>query len=193
MPTKKRLINCDFLNASGFRENLSNKAKLLYFFFLTNCDDKGFVDNASSIASQLDQCEENFENTLFRYRYTDALTELTDKRLVFEFVDKVGNKVYLIRHWFFHNNNQKFLSTNYISFLSKVYLDGGKYYLKTHQKVLEKETIKENKIKGNERKGNEIDKELENNRDISKEQETDTWEQEWDKIVSELNTYKENE
>ena len=55
------------------------------------------------------------------------------------------------------------------------------------------QTFKENKIKGNERKGNEIDKELENNRDISKEQENDTWEQEWDKIVSELNTYKENE
>ena len=40
----KRMINCDFLNASKFKTRLSNKAKLLYMYMFINADDKGFVD-----------------------------------------------------------------------------------------------------------------------------------------------------
>lgn len=184
MATKKRLINCDFLNDSGFMTNLTNKAKLLYFFFLTNCDDKGFVGNAPGIASSLDQCEETYDNTLFNYKYKDALEELVDKRLAIEFIDKVGNRVFLVRHWFFHNNSQKFLSTNYVSFLAQVYLENNKYYLKTHTKGLEEKTKKEKEIKGNKRKGNETIKDIEINND--KGIENDDWEQEWDKTIKEL-------
>ena len=42
---KQRLINCDFLNVGGFLDNISNKAKLLYFMFIVNADDMGFVGN----------------------------------------------------------------------------------------------------------------------------------------------------
>lgn len=183
MPIKKRLINCDFLNVSGFMSNLSNKAKLLYFFFLTNCDDKGFVGNAQDIANILDQCEQNFDNTLFQLKYEDAIYELVEKRLVYEFCDKVGNKTYLIRHWFYHNNNQKFLSTNYISYLSKVELTDNEYMLKTHQEHKEKNPLKGNEIKENKRKENEIDKEIEI---ISNNKEQENWKDKWDTIIKEL-------
>lgn len=178
---KQRLINCDFVNASGFLSNLSNKAKLLYFIFLTNADDKGFVGNAKVISDSLDQCEENFENVLFQLKYNDAINELVDKRLVYEFSDKVGNKTYLIRHWFYHNKNQKFLTTNYISYLAQVDLIDNEYMLKNHQK---EKPYKEKKIKENQIKPNKIDIEIEIE---NKEKENDKdWEKEWDNVVNEL-------
>ena len=149
---RQRLINCDFFGVSGFTKNLSNKAKLLYFFFLVNADDKGFVGNGLDLAENLDQCEEDFENVLFQYKYVDALKELVEKRLAYEFSDKVSNKTYLIRHWFLHNKNQKFLTTNFISYLTKVELVNNEYYLKGEkEKTLEEKEIKETKeIKQNE-------------------------------------------
>lgn len=145
---RQRLINCDFFGVSGFTKNLSNKAKLLYFFFLANADDKGFVGNGLDLAENLDQCEQDFENVLFQYKYVDALKELVDKRLAYEFSDRVGNKVFLIRHWFLHNKNQKFLTTNFVSYLAKVELVNNEYYLKGEKKEPLKEIkeTKENKI-----------------------------------------------
>ena len=64
------------------------------------------MGNGIDIAEKLDQCEEIYENVLFQNKYVDALKELVDKRFTYEFSDKVGNKVYLIRHWFLHNKNQ---------------------------------------------------------------------------------------
>ena len=40
---RQRLINCDFLNFGGFLDNISNKAKLVYFMFIVNADDKGLI------------------------------------------------------------------------------------------------------------------------------------------------------
>ena len=160
---KQRLINCDFFGATGFTKNLSNKAKLLYFFFLSNADDKGFVGNGLDLAENLDQCEQDFENVLFQYKYVDALKELVDKRLTYEFSDKVGNKTYLIRHWFLHNKNQKFLTTNFISYLAKVELVNNEYYLKEEKEkpLKEKENKKTKEIKPNETNENdEEEKEL---------------------------------
>lgn len=167
----QRLVNCDFFTKSDFSTSVSNKAKLLYFTFLVNADDKGFVGNGLSIAETMDRCEENFDNVLFQFKYVDALKELVDKRLCFEFVDKVGNKTYLIRHWFLHNKYQKFLTTNYLSFLAKVELIDGKYEMKNPYKG------KESKI--NENKLNEI--------------KTDNWEQEWDKTMKELDDIGDKE
>ena len=157
---KQRLINCDFFGATGFTKNLSKKAKLLYFFFLSNADDKGFVSNGLDIAENLDQCEQDFENVLFQYKYVDALKELVDKRLTYEFSDRVGNKTYLIRHWFLHNKQQKFLTTNFISYLAKVELVNNEYYLKEEKEkpLKEKENKKTKEIKPNET--NEEEKEM---------------------------------
>lgn len=154
---RQRLINCDFFGVSGFTKNLSNKAKLLYFFFLANADDKGFVGNGLDLAENLDQCEQDFENVLFQYKYVDALKELVDKRLVYAFEDKCHNKTYLIRHWFLHNKNQKFLTTNYVSYLAKVELIDGEYHLKGEKKpTKENKEIKETKeIKINETNDND--------------------------------------
>ena len=187
--TKKRMINCDFLNASGFLSNLSNKAKLLYFMFITNADDEGFVGNALDLANSLDNCEQNFENTLFSYTYKQAIEELVDKRLVFEFSDKANNKVYLVRHWFMHQQTLQKRFTNYISYLSKVELENGKYQLKT----IERERIIGKEKKGNEMKGTQIsnisNKDF-NDSDTIVEKENKTqekdWEQDWDKILKEM-------
>ena len=156
---RQRLINCDFFGVSGFTKNLSNKAKLLYFFFLANADDKGFVGNGLDLAENLDQCEQDFENVLFQYKYVDALKELVDKRLTYEFSDRVGNKVFLIRHWFLHNKNQKFLTTNFVSYLAKVELVNNEYYLKSEKEkpLKEKETKQTKEIK--ETKPNETPQE----------------------------------
>jgi len=182
-----RLVNCDFLNVSGFMSNLSNKGKLLYFFFLTNADDKGFVGNAIDLANTLDRCEENFENVLFTYKYVDAIKELVDKRLVYEFKDKVGNKTYLIRHWFYHNNYKPYLKTLFISYMAQVELVDNEYHLKNHQKDKEEEPYKEKQIKVNKSKVNFKEQEdiLDNN---IQEQESDNWEEEWEKTLKELSS-----
>ena len=141
------MINCDFLNESSFTSCLSNKAKLLYFFAITNADDFGFVGNLQDIAETLDRCEETFENTLFRYTHKEAIeTELVTRRFLIEFTDKVGNKVYLIKHWYLHNKENQYATTNYIAFSKMVELVNGEYQLKNHE---EKKPLKENKIKEN--------------------------------------------
>ena len=145
----RRLINCDFFTKGNLSTKCSNKAKLLYFTFLVNADDMGFVGNGKEISETLDRCEENFENTLFQFTYVDAIQELIDQRLVYEFVDKTHNSIYLIKHWFLHNKKQEFLTTNYLSLLDKVEVVKGEYQLKNHK---EEEQLKEIKIKEKQNK-----------------------------------------
>ena len=183
---KQRLINCDFLNASGFRTKLSNKAKLLYFCYITNADDRGFVGNVEELVDSLDRCEENFENTLFTYKYADAMKELVDRRLVFEFVDSVGNKTHLIRHWFYHNKYVPKLQTNFVSYLAQVELVDNKYQLKT----IQKENHKGKKIKENENKVNKSHydnkKDLLDSDNNTVEKEEEKVDDQWDTFLREL-------
>ncbi len=173
---RQRLINCDFLSVSGFLSNLSNKAKLLYFMFLVNADDMGFVGNAQSLADTLDLCQENFDNVLFQIKFSDTLKELVDKHLTYEFSDKVGNKTYLIRHWFLHNKQQKFLTTNFVSYLAQVELVNNEYVLKNHQK---ENPYKGKEIKENQTKLNQTNIEIKN-------KENGNWENEWDNMLNDL-------
>ena len=187
-----RLVNCDFLNASGFKVKLSNKAKLLYFMLLINADDRGFVDNALELANTLDQCEENFDNVLFQIKYTDAIQELVDKRLLFDFVDKVGNHVYLIRHWFFHNKFRNGLVTNYVTYLSRVELTSNKYQIKLGKDKDYKDSEDSNKINQNKLKQNKPNEETEINI-VNKDKESDSsenWEDKWDSLINSLDTNK---
>ena len=152
---RQRLINCDFFNNSGFTKNLSNKAKLLYLLFIANADDMGFVGNGLDIAENLDQCEEKFGSNMIPYKYVDALSELTKKLLTFEFSDKIGNKTYLIKHWFFHNKRQPYLKTNFVSYLAKVEITNNEYHWKG-EKPLKEKVNKENKLnKTNENNSND--------------------------------------
>lgn len=189
MGIKQRMINCDFLNFGGFLDNISTKAKLLYFMFFINADDKGFVGNGLNIAKSLDQCEEEFENTLFSYKYVDSINELVNKGFIYEFSDKHDNKTYLIRHWFMHNKEQKFLTTNFIHYLAKVEIISGEYQMKNIERDKKENPYKGKQIIVKESKVNEINKELEIN--VNKEQEN--WEKDWDNIVKELSDPKESE
>ena len=175
---QQRLINCDFLNVGGFVD-LSNKAKLVYFCFLINADDMGFVGNGTTIVNNLQNCETNFENVLFAYSYYDALKELCDKGLLYEFVDNHNNKTYLMRHWFFHNNYKKFLRTNYIGFLSRVELVNNEYVYK--ETIIKKDKLKQ--IKTNQIKINNLN----DNSSLNSSNNDDTnWEKDWETTLKDL-------
>lgn len=150
----QRLVNCDFFTKSQITTKLSNKAKLVYFYFFINADDYGFVGNGKEIAESLDRCEENFENTLFQYTYGESINELVQKRLVIEFIDKVDNHIYLIRHWFLHNRKLKFYTTNYMSFLEQVEIVDNKYQLKPIKERNIRNELKE--MNGIEKKSNSL-------------------------------------
>lgn len=184
MAIKQRLINCDFLNFGGFLDNISNKAKLLYFMFLVNADDLGFVGNGISIANTLDQCEEKFDNTLFTYKYVDAIEELTSKGFLYVFSDKYNNKTFLIRAWFKHNKQQNFLSTNFVSYQAMVEIRNGEYHLKNIEKHKEETPYKVKEIKVKESKVN--NEEIENININNKDKEPQDWEKDWEKTLKEL-------
>ena len=188
---KYRLINCDFLNASSFKCNVSNKAKLLYLMLLTSADDKGYVDTANDLINALTSNEKEFGSPitldLLENTYNSALCELIDKGYIYEFKDNHNNKVYLIRHWFYHNKLIKGLRTNYRNFDSQVHIEENEY-------VLGKKPLKEDKINQNninqiklnqsnvseETEETEMESKLPDNFDeLSKEEQTKIW----DKIM----------
>lgn len=150
--SKHRLINCEFICASSFKVNVSNKGKLLYLLMFTSGDDRGFVDTTNDIINALTTNEKEVENTtslaLLENDYNSALNELIDKGYLYEFKDNHGNRVHLIRHWFYHNKLVKGLWTNYRNFLDMVYLENNEYKLgpkplKEENKIKE---IKEDKL-----------------------------------------------
>ena len=105
------MINCGFVNASSFKIKTSNKAKLLYFYLISNADDKGFVDNVDEIIELLDSNDRRFDNDstplLLENNYSIALKELIDKGMLILFADNHDNYIYLIRHWYLHNQIPK--------------------------------------------------------------------------------------
>ena len=140
---KKRLLNCEFINASSFKVNLSNKAKLLYVYMFVNADDKGFVDTTNEIIESLTKNDTDFRNEinleLLENDYNSALVELIGRGLIFEFRDNHGNRIHLIRHWYYHNKMVKGLWTNYGGLLEKVHVSNNEY-------ILGKKPLKENNI-----------------------------------------------
>lgn len=143
---KHRLVNCEFINASSFKVGVSNKGKLLYLMMIMNGDDRGFVDSTDDLINALTKNENDNGNTisldLLENSYNSALNELIEKGYIYEFVDNHQNKVYLIRHWFYHNKFVSGLWTNYRNFISQVHLESNEY-------VLGKKPLKEDKIKEN--------------------------------------------
>lgn len=141
---RHRLINCEFINASSFKVNISNRAKLLYLMMLASADDRGFVDITNDLINTLTSNDKEYDNKisleLLDNTYNTALNELLDKGYIYEFKDKHGNKVHLIRHWFFHNRLIKGLWTNYRVFLNQVYLEDNEY-------IRGKKPLKENNKK----------------------------------------------
>lgn len=158
---RHRLLNCEFLNASSFKVNVSNKGKLLYMLMILNGDDRGFVDSTNDLINALTTCEKEFDNTisldLLENTYKSALQELLDKGYLYEFKDNHNNKVHLVRHWFFHNKYVKNLWTNYKNFLELVHLENSEYILNSVKPLKEDKENKLNEIKPNEIKEKEVD------------------------------------
>lgn len=132
---RRRLLNCDFLNASAFKLKLSNKAKLLYLLMFANADDQGFVDKTFELIQSLEETDKTFGGeqvslTLLENDYKSALNELLDRGLLFEFKDNHDNRVHLIRHWLYHTTLPRKPWTNHYGLLKLVELQDGKYVLK---------------------------------------------------------------
>lgn len=175
MAKYKRMINCDFVNASSFKLKISNKAKLLYFYIITNADDHGFVDNTDELIELLDSNDRKFHNEasldLIPNDFSTALNELLDKGLLFDFQDKHGNHIYLIKHWFAHNiiPKARVRDSAYQKYLENAEInDDGEYVvkqMKSRCKADDKQVnaqSKVNKSKVKESKENYYEEEINN-------------------------------
>lgn len=159
MAKYKRMINCDFVNASSFKLKISNRAKLLYFFMLSNADDKGFVDNVDEQIELLDSNDRKFNNqsnmTLLPDNFETSLQELLDRGLLYKFSDKHKNSIYLIKHWYCHNNipKDRVRDSSYEKYLENYFVnEDGEYQLCSKCNTDVKQLcpqIKENKSKVN--------------------------------------------
>lgn len=182
---KHRLVSCAFLCAGSFRNNVSNKGKLLYYQMLVSADDRGFVDTTNDIIKCLTDNDLEFDKSisleLLENTYTSALNELIDKGYLLEFIDNHQNKIHLIRHFFIHNKYAKGLWTNYKKFLDEVELKDYEYVRKP---IIKESNIKQDNIKqdnitlSNELTG--LDEVIES--EINNEDETLSW----DEMLKEL-------
>lgn len=113
-----------------------------------NADDKGFVDTTDDIINALEKNDSEYDKNvsleLIQNTYKNALVELTDRGLIYEFRDNHNNKVHLIRHWFYHNKLIRGLWTNYRTFMDMVYLENNEYII--GKKPLKENNINQNKI-----------------------------------------------
>ena len=185
-----RLINCDFLNASTFLK-LSNKAKLLYYAFITNSDDLGLVGNCDTIIDILYKYDDGYENAKMlgleeqlKNDYLNAKIELINKCYVYLFNDKLGNEIFVIKHWFLHQKYREGLRTNYYSIYKSLSMYGGEYYIKdSKEKPIEREEINRKESKEKEKE----DKVTENK--VTKKMD----DKEWDELLEELDTRNDDE
>lgn len=202
MAKNKRMISCGFVNASSFKIKTSNKAKLLYFYLISNADDKGFVDNVDEIIELLDSNDRKFDNenaaALIESNYSTALKELIDKGMIVSFADNHDNYIYLIRHWYLHNQipKDRIRNSAYERFLEGLWVnEDGEYVKQVSNKCDTNAYVKEiklNKSKVNKSNiSNKNDKSLENSA-LEPKNDND-WEKDWDKTLEELNSSLPNE
>ena len=127
--------------------HISNKGKLLYYTFFVNADDKGFVGNGKELIESLQgKTNESGEVnlSLLDNDFVSALHELLEQGLLYEFKSNHNNRVYLIRHWYYHNKLRQGLWTNYYKYLCMVEVVNNEYVLK--EKPLKEKKLNENKL-----------------------------------------------
>ena len=133
MAKSKKLLNCDFLNESSFRSKVSNKGKLLFLYIYMNCDDAGFCGMAEDLVDLFNANDYKFHSQgsldLIEHNYQDALNELLEKGLLYKFIDKHQNAVYLVRDYHKHNKlpDNRVTESNYKQYLSYVELVDNQY------------------------------------------------------------------
>ena len=84
-----RCYNCSFLLNDEFIE-LSENAKVLYFYLMSSADDDGFISNVKT-----------------QIRISGTKAESLEELINAGFIIKFNNKVYVIVHWRQHNKIQK--------------------------------------------------------------------------------------
>ena len=141
MAKSKRMINSNLVNASSFKMKTSNKAKLLYFYIMMNADDKGFCDNADELIALLNHNDAEYgDNPEGGKGFEEAIEELLNKNLLLVFENKYKDKVYLVRHWYLHNQipKDRVTETTYVKYLSQVTVNKeGEYVKKEAAELLE--------------------------------------------------------
>ena len=96
---RRRMFSLEIVDSDSFNE-MSTEACVLYFHMVMHADNRGYVNCAKTIISNLQGAN------------TGHLIELLNKR----FVLKRKEDVYLIKHWYIHNDIPKgrVEETNYI-------------------------------------------------------------------------------
>lgn len=107
----KRMFSNSVIQSDEFTD-LSNDAKLAYFYFGMYADDCGFVDNSKTIFRILGIVKE----------YDQVVTELIENEFIIPIDDK---KLLLIRHWNANNYVQKYRAkSRYMkTHLESMYID----------------------------------------------------------------------
>lgn len=153
------MFSKDITSSDAFL-SMSHQSQVLYFQLVMSADNRGYINNARAIISMFDGIS------------TDNLKELIAKKFI---LDR-GNGLYLIKHWYIHNDIPTYMAeeSNYIEDLSSLYFDSNFAYTEktTENSVVatlkgkrkpEKESKK--KVKRN-RNENEIEREIENNNNV---------------------------
>ena len=172
MAKSRRMINCDFVNASSFKLKLSNRAKLLYFYMSVKADDKGFVDNTDELIEILDSNDRKFESessyTLLPNSFETAIHELIERGLVYSFQDNHLNNIYLVKHWYVHNliPKDRVRNSSYEKYLENYIINNdGEYIVSQVYDKCDTDDIQmctQNKLNKNKVKESKINKQINN-------------------------------
>ena len=133
MISKKAIANNTF-------QALSDKSKILYFMFILNADDDGFVSDVKGIMKHYNAKASHY----------NALIES-------EYIISFPSGVVLITHWKVHNliRSDRYRETDFMEEKSMIYLDEkNKYHLldgchlvaKTHPQVVSRSKEKKSKV-----------------------------------------------
>ena len=111
---KRRMLSIELCNSDGFL-NLTNEARLLYFYINLSADDDGFTSKVKSLTRYLDLSESYLE-------------ELCEKNYLIKF----PGGTYVVRHWYVHNQipKDRHTPTDYIEEFKMLELVNKIYVLK---------------------------------------------------------------
>lgn len=145
---RRRMFSLEIVDSDSFNE-MSTEACVLYFHMVMHADNRGYVNCAKTIISNLQGAN------------TGHLIELLNKR----FVLKRKEDVYLIKHWYIHNDIPKgrVEETNYIDDFLTLYFDLNNAYTETPTEMPVKTIVKVRERDKGKRK--EIEKENESERE----------------------------
>lgn len=159
--TNRKMFNSSIVESDAFLD-MSNEAQLLYFHLVMHGDIRGYVSCARGIINSLVGIDKSH------------LSELIAKRFV---LDR-GEGLYLIKHWYIHNDMPKLVKEDscYATDLTNIWLGSNGAYTTKNTEKNAYETFKKKKPIVKENKGNENkvkEKKINENKDFIKLVSTD--------------------